>query len=232
MSKDLSGFQKSAPTHFPSTREQNPTSAWDVDLSPFHRLVEEQTKNTSHMVESFLVKIDELIHKIEEGESARAHGEDKSLEYQKRQVREYADLRKALEEMGDQLGEMEALLPKETALLEKLDGMHALLLQLLGFLQTVWTERKLLESKEKSSFSSDALMPEILHQCEKIANSMEHFHGMTAQLEAIHASHYALVEKLQEMNEKQSRQTRIDNIAFWIFVVVSLVLFVWMSLKP
>ncbi len=64
MAKELSGFKKSAPISLPTTRDQNPESAWDIDLSPFHRMVDAQATVNREMTEAMISKLDELLQKI------------------------------------------------------------------------------------------------------------------------------------------------------------------------
>ena len=108
MSKELSGFQKSVPSRFPSTREQNPVSAWDVDLSPFHRLVEEQNNATREMIDVFLQKVEGLVERVSSTSRQEAEPE-KVLESQKKQTREYSELRKTLIHISEQLIEFQQL---------------------------------------------------------------------------------------------------------------------------
>lgn len=64
---ELSGFEKSAPASRPLTRGgQGPVSAWDMDLSPFHRLVEYQNNSTRQLIDNFSCKIEELIESLRE----------------------------------------------------------------------------------------------------------------------------------------------------------------------
>ncbi len=123
MSKELPGFQKSVPSRFPNTREQNPTSAWDVDLSPFHRLVEEQAKANQEMMEIFLQKMEFLTEKIAPFQQ-NEDSPEKILDSQKKQTREYTELKKTLLHIHDQLIEFQRLFQdyedKNSILLESL----------------------------------------------------------------------------------------------------------------
>ena len=64
MTHELSGFQKSAPTTLPMTRDQT-TSAWDVDLSPFHQLVIQQGNQNKELMNNVLSRMEEMIQKLE-----------------------------------------------------------------------------------------------------------------------------------------------------------------------
>ncbi|NUM34174.1 MAG: hypothetical protein HUU50_06500 [Candidatus Brocadiae bacterium] len=125
MSKELTGFQKSVPSRFPGTREQNPTSAWDVDTSPFHRMVEEQSKNNKEMLDAFLQKIEILMERLAPASSYKPEdSQEKVLDSQKKQTREYSELKKTLVHIHDQLIEFERLFQdcedKNHALLESI----------------------------------------------------------------------------------------------------------------
>lgn len=67
MAKELSGFKKSAPSSYPNTRDQenNATSAWDIDLSPFHRILDEQNVRNQQVMEVLSTKWDELLNKVQ-----------------------------------------------------------------------------------------------------------------------------------------------------------------------
>lgn len=67
MSKELSGFKKSAPANYPNTRDQASTtnSAWDIDLSPFHRIIDEQNSTNRQMMEMLAKKWEELLDKVQ-----------------------------------------------------------------------------------------------------------------------------------------------------------------------
>ena len=65
MNKELKGFEKSAPTSRPLRRDQSPVSAWDIDLSPFHSLIEVQVGNTRQLIDNFMDKMEELLNDSE-----------------------------------------------------------------------------------------------------------------------------------------------------------------------
>ena len=103
MVNELSGFEKSAPTNRPSTKGQNPVSAWDVDLSPFHRLVEQQVGSTRQLLDIFSHKMEELINLQREdkrqGDKQNQSLQEALIQSQKAYHREFAVVRDNIAEL-------------------------------------------------------------------------------------------------------------------------------------
>lgn len=114
MNKDLPGFDKSAPTNRPLTRGQQPVSAWDVDLSPFHRLVESQLANTQQITDTFTHKMEEILaiwrDEKRQEEKRLQTVQDKIAQHYKNQSKSNADICTGISEIVEQIGKVHQFL--------------------------------------------------------------------------------------------------------------------------
>jgi hypothetical protein len=123
VSKDLPGFDKTVPSSRPTTRGEKPVSAWDIDLSPFHSLIEQQATASQHIVDAFLNKMEKMLADLQKGnkEDKSYSIQEKILHNQKKQVSDNTEIRKALTDISEQLIEIRQLLKemldKDTQLL-------------------------------------------------------------------------------------------------------------------
>ena len=107
VSNNFPGFEKSAPTSRPVTRSKNPVSAWDMDLSPFHRLVENQITSTRQLNDLFSHKLEELVILLREDkrqfEKKIQSFQEKLLQNQKIQTKDNAVLQTGISDILEQL---------------------------------------------------------------------------------------------------------------------------------
>lgn len=114
MNKDLPGFDKSAPASTPHTRGQNPVSAWDIDLSPFHRLVEQQLSSIQQLTDIFTHKMEEFLNAIREekrqSDKRLQEMHEKIVQNLKSQAKSNAAISEGISEIAEQIGKLYQLL--------------------------------------------------------------------------------------------------------------------------
>jgi hypothetical protein len=110
---DLPGFDKNAPTSRPSTRSQ-PISAWDVDVSPFHRLVEQQIAHNQQLTDTFAHRLEELVNILRDDKTQNDKKlqalQEKLVQTYKTQAKDNDSLRENMTELVEQMHKMQQLL--------------------------------------------------------------------------------------------------------------------------
>ena len=147
MSSQFPGFDKSAPPSLPRTRKQNsPISSWDLDLSPFEKLLEHHANNTRYLTETFSQKMSELVD-IVRGEKKRNGAE--ALE--KQIINDYKGL----------LTKLETTLSKNSQ-----EQLHA-----LEKINHNIEDRDKSFVRQMEEVRQD--LTKVIHHCERIADTLE-----------------------------------------------------------
>lgn len=207
MNPDLPGFDKNAPTSRPSTRSQ-PISAWDVDVSPFHRLVEQQISHNQQLTDTFSHRIEELVNILREdnlqSDKKLQALQEKLLQTFKGQSKDSEAVRENISELVEHMNKIQQTLQevaeKTWRLLEALQKTtHELLRPMVNQ-----------ENLLREGFSPAQLSADILHPLEKLVALQE---GAYRQMQNL-MNATQTNQNMQESSQKQWQQF-IDRMNEW-----------------
>ena len=299
MTKDLPGFEKSAPVSTPATRSQKPVSAWDIDLSPFHRLAEQQIVANRQLIDTFLDKVQQMLENRGGWEEKTHSILEKLLLNQKKQSRDNIELHKNFSAISEEFIELRQLLPEmleknsqildsiqknthelirpaiaqenllregfaPAQILTPLERLLALQQETLSQLEAFVTVAhrindnldnshnhlssqvdsigQRLSAMEKSLLTAlpsnnvlqqnqEKSIARLVHYCERMMHSMENFSSVSENIQTIYTNSHELLKRQQTSLEQQEIARRKENLIFWLFVAIALLLFIWLLFK-
>ena len=204
---DLPGFEKSVPASRPATRSQGPVSAWDVDLSPFHKLVEQQVASTQQLMDLFSRKMEEMITLLREdnlqSDKKLQSFHEKNLQVAKTQAKDNDAIRQGVAEILEKLhGSQQFLQEISERYLKLLDNIqknsHDLLRPMMSqenLLREGFNPLQILEPLEKLVI----LEEESCHQIQCLVTAAQQSH---AYQEQVSQQNELLLAKLEELERK------------------------------
>lgn len=210
MSQDLSGFEKSVPTSRPATKNQGPVSAWDVDVSPFNRLLEQYFNNTQQLIDSFSNKMQEVLNTLREDRTQKEKKEqahqDKVQQHYKTMAKDSTAMRELIAEIAEQIGKLQQTLQDVTEQhlknLESMqkdihEGVRSLTSQ-EGFLREGFNPKQLIQPMEKLTAIEE--------------NTLQNLQALTANLQQFRSSQES-DQKQQEhlVNYLQAWEKKLEN---------------------
>ncbi len=206
MSKEFSGFQKSAPANLPITREEAktnyenaPNSAWDIDLSPFHRIVNEQSA-ISRQIVAQLEETNEKIRLLSESLVEKDKGQLLSIISEEnknnkvlleKQMESQLQMQYTIQQLEQRLIYLQQFLIKQQDLPKEISLNNVQMNSLLSQQERIFST--ILNSSEKIILTNT----NVENNIKDLKNTLEFFF------------------KEQRIHEKQG------NIIFWIFVIIA-----------
>ena len=108
MGKELTGFKKTAPSN-----KNDLTSAWDLDTSPFHRLVDQQNRNNRELIDEFLKRIEIFSTKLDDFTVTFKQSQKSKDVISKKNIKQFLEFGQELNAINKQLSKIQTCVIKD-----------------------------------------------------------------------------------------------------------------------